>query len=332
MQKVSLRTIANELGVSTATVSLVLNGKNKKGRVSEATSKRILEKAAELNYMPNTLAKGLKIGRSKSIGLIIADISNVFFGTLALHIQKYAEKEGYIVIIANTNEKLGEMEKIIRFLNSHQVDGLIIVPTEESETLIKRLSDTKTPLVLVDRNYPSLDVSTVTINNYEISRIAVENLIQQGCRNIAFITYKEKHHHIDERERGYVEALKIANIFNKNNILRVRYDFLKNDIEKAISTLVKREPYIDGYFFATNSISTLSVKQLLKNNIDIYNDVKIMCFDENEAYYLLPHTIPYVKQPIEEMAKKSIKSIIAQIEKIDNQPKDYVIEAELIRE
>lgn len=332
MQKVSLRTIANELGVSTATVSLVLNGKNKKGRVSEATSKRILEKAAELNYMPNTLAKGLKIGRSKSIGLIIADISNVFFGTLALHIQKYAEKEGYIVIIANTNEKLEEMEKIIRFLNSHQVDGLIIVPTEESESLIKKLSDTKIPLVLVDRNYPNLDVTTVTINNYEISRIAAENLIQQGCQNIAFITYKEKHHHIDERERGYVEALKAENIFNKNNILQVRYDFLKNDIEKAISTLVKREPHIDGYFFATNSISTLSVKQLLKNNIDIFNDVKIMCFDENEAYYLLPHTIPYVKQPIEEMAKQSIKSIINQIEKIDDQPENYVIKAELIRE
>ena len=90
MEKVSLKVIANELGVSIATVSLVLNGKNKKGRVSEAVSQKILEKAAELNYVPNSLAKGLKMGHSKTIGLIVADISNVFFGTLALYVQNYS--------------------------------------------------------------------------------------------------------------------------------------------------------------------------------------------------------------------------------------------------
>lgn len=93
MEKVSLKVIAKELGVSAATVSLVLNGKNKNGRVSEEMSKKIIDKAAELHYIPNSLAKGLKMGHSKSIGLIVADISNVFFGTLALHIQNYARKK-----------------------------------------------------------------------------------------------------------------------------------------------------------------------------------------------------------------------------------------------
>lgn len=332
MEKVSLKFIANELGVSAATVSLVLNGKDKNGRVSKETSKKILDKAAELNYMPNSLAKGLKMGRSKTIGLIVADISNVFFGTLALHIQKYAEKEGYIVIIANTNEKVEEMEKMIRFLNSHQVDGLIIVATEDSENLIKNLIDKKFPIVMVDRTYPNLNVYSVSINNFEISYEAVNKLIDSGCKNIALITYKEKHYHIDERRRGYTEALKEANIFNKNNILEVRYDFLKNDIENAISLLLKSQPRIDGFFFATNSISTLSVKQLLKNNVDIYNDVLIMCFDENEAYQLLPHPLSYIKQPIEEMAKFSIKSLVDQIEKINEYPKNRIIQAKLILE
>ena len=91
--------IANELGVSIATVSLVLNGKDGNGRVSKATATRILDKAQELNYAPNNLAKSLKMGKSKTIGLIVADISNVFFGTLALHIQNYAQKKGYTIII-----------------------------------------------------------------------------------------------------------------------------------------------------------------------------------------------------------------------------------------
>lgn len=330
MEKVSLKIIANQLGVSIATVSLVLNGKNKNGRVSETTSQKILKKAAELNYTPNSLAKALKMGRSKTIGLIVADISNTFFGTLALHIQQYAEKEGYIVIIANTNEKLEEMKKMIRFLNSRQVDGLIIAATEDSEELIKKIIDSKIPLVLVDRNYPDLSVPSVTINNFEISRLAVKHLIKQGCKNIGFVTYKEKHYHIDERRRGYIEALKEENLFNKDNISEVRYDFLKTDIEKAISSFIKRKPRIDGFFFATNSISTLCVKQLLNNNIDIFNDVKITCFDENDAYYLLPHAIAYVKQPIEGMAKQSVKSIINQIEKIDTEIRSSVIKAELI--
>lgn len=330
MERVSLKVIANQLGVSAATVSLVLNGKNINGRVSEETSKKILDKAAELNYMPNSLAKGLKMGRSKTIGLILADISNVFFGTLALHIQKYAEKEGYIVIIANTNEKVEEMEKMIRFLNSHQVDGLVIVATEGSEYLIKNLIDKKFPIVLVDRTYPKLNVYSVSINNFDISYQSVNQLIDKGCKNIAFVTYKEKHHHIEERKRGYTEALKEANIFNEDNILEVRYDFLKNDIENAISHLLDKQPHIDGFFFATNSISTLSVKHLLKNNIDIYNDVKIICFDENEAYQLLPSPLAYIKQPVEEMAKFSIRLLIDQIEKLDEYPKISIINAELI--
>ena len=330
MEKVSLKVIANQLGVSTATVSLVLNGKNKKGRVSEQTSRKIMDKAAELNYMPNSLAKGLKMGRSKTIGLIIADISNVFFGTLALHIQRYAEKEGYIVIIGNTNEKPEEMEKMIRFLNSHQVDGLIIAATEDSEWLIKKLSDAKIPLVLVDRTYPDIHVHSVVINNFNISYLAVKQLIKKGCKNIALITYKEKHHHIDERKRGYTEALKNENLLNKESIFEVRYEFLKSDIENTISTLIHKKPRIDGFFFATNTISTLSVKQLLKNNIDIFNDIKIVCFDENEAYDLLPFPISYIRQPIEEMAKQSVESLIDQIDKKNKQYNKSIIAAELI--
>ena len=178
MKKISLKTIANELGVSSATVSLVLNGKDKNGRVSKELSKKILEKAAELNYIPNTLAKSLKVGKSNTIGLIIADISNIFFGTLALYIQNFAQQKGYTVIIGNTNENLNEMELVINFLSSRQVDGFIITPTEKSQDLLNKLTLNNIPLVLVDRTFPELNVNSVMINNYEISYKATEQLIK----------------------------------------------------------------------------------------------------------------------------------------------------------
>lgn len=155
----------------------MLNGKNKNGRVSDETAKKILAKAEELHYTPNSFAKGLKMGKSKTIGLIVADISNVFFGTLALYIQEYAEKEGYAVIIANTNEEEKKMERMVKLLNSRQVDGFIITPPEGSEEIIQDLIKYKMPLVLVDRTYPYLQVNSVLINNFEISYKSAKQLI-----------------------------------------------------------------------------------------------------------------------------------------------------------
>lgn len=306
--------IARELGVSAATVSLVLNGKNKNGRVSDEMSKKIVDKAAELNYVPNSLAKGLKMGRSKSIGLIVADISNVFFGTLALHIQNYAEKEGYTVIIGNTNEKLEEMEKMITFLNSRQVDGLIITPAEGSGELIHSIVEDKNPLVLVDRGFPELVVPSVLINNYEICYNSTKQLIKQGFNNIAFLTYKQDQFHTNERKRGFVEAMKDVGLFDSDNVKEVSYQSLEEDVDKAISQLLECEKKVDAIFFATNSISMAGVKSLLKRGVFIQKDIQVMCFDESDAINIFPFRIPFIKQPIEEMAKRALKMLIEQIE------------------
>jgi LacI family transcriptional regulator len=330
VKKVSLKVIAKELGVSAATVSLVLNGKNKNGRVSEEMSKKIIDKAAELNYIPNSLAKGLKMGHSKSIGLIVADISNVFFGTLALHIQNYAEKEGYTVIIGNTNEKLEEMEKMITFLNSRQVDGLIITPAERSEFLIELVMESKKPLVLVDRGFPDLDVPSVLINNYEVCYLSTKQLIEQGYKNPVFITYKQDQFHTNERKRGFMEAMEDTAHFDTDNVKEVSYHCLQDDMDKAIAQLLDSGKKVDTIFFATNTISMAGVKSLLKRGLLIQKDIQVMCFDETDAINLFPFRVPFIKQPIEEMAKKALELLIYQIENVEIESKKLFLEAELV--
>lgn len=330
MGKVSLKVIAQELGVSAATVSLVLNGKNKQGRVSAELSKKILDKAAELNYVPNSLAKGLKMGQSKSIGLIVSDISNVFFGTLALHVQNYAEKEGYTVIIANTNEKFEQMEKMIAFLNSRQVDGLIITPAEGSESLLETLLENKKPVVLVDRGFPDLDVPSVLINNYEICYQSTQKLIDGGIKNPAFVSYKQDQFHTNERERGFVDAAKVADLYDPNNVKKVSYKRLSKDMDHSISELLMSERKVDAIFFATNTISMAGVKSLLKHDVIIQKDIQVMCFDESDAIDLFPFPVPFIKQPIKEMAKRALELLIDQIEKNDANNQKLFLEAELI--
>ncbi len=333
MTKVSLKVLANEVGVSVATVSLVLSGKGKNGRVSKKTAQKIIDKANELNYVPNSLAKGLKMGQSETIGLIVADISNVFFGTLALHIQNYAEKHGYTVIIGNTNERVEEMAKMINLMNARQVDGLIITPTEGSDELVKHLIENNKPLVLIDRSFPELNADSVLINNFEISYTSTKQLIRQGCRNIAFVTYKQDHYHINERRRGFTEAMKDEGTYNAENIREVRYEFLRSDMEKAISYIISKKEKIDGVFFATNSLSLAGVKSLLEQHVAVQKDIQVMCFDESEAFYLLPISFPFIKQPIEEMGKRAITLLVNQIEnngKKETGVEHCVIKAELV--
>lgn len=330
MAKVSLKDIAQELGVSTATVSLVLNGKDKNGRVSAELSRKILDKAAELNYVPNSLAKGLKMGQSKSIGLIVADISNVFFGRLALHVQNYAEKQGYTVIIANTNENLEQMSKMITFLTSRQVDGLIITPAEGSELLVQRLLDTKKPLVLVDRGFPQLDAPSVLINNYDVCYRSTKQLIENGITNPGFISYKQNQFHTNERERGFIEAIKKAGLYHPDNIKKVSYQHLSDDMDKAIEELLQCKKKVDAIFFATNTISMAGVKSLLKHDIIIQKDIQVMCFDESDAIDLFPFRVPFIKQPIEEMAKKALDMLIDQIERTNSSKRTLFLEAELV--
>jgi len=330
VERVSLKVIAHELGVSAATVSLVLNGKNKNGRVSREVSEKIMAKAAELNYVPNSLAKGLKMGHSKSIGLIIADISNVFFGTLALHIQNFAEQMGYTVIIGNTNENPEEMLKMITFLNSRQVDGLIITPTEGGEFMVKALLEKEKPLVLVDRIYPDIHTASVMINNFEISYRSTRQLLNRGCNNPAFISYKQDQYHTNERKRGYLEAMQDAGHHVTDKIKEVSYQNLQEDMDGAIEELLQMSPKVDAIFFATNSISISGIRSLLKKGLLVQKDIQVMCFDESEAILLFPFRVPYVKQPIEEMGKQALELLIGQIERKEKPGQQIVLEAELI--
>ena len=133
LKKVSLKDIAEAAGVSTALVSFVLNGKKKEYRVGEETAKRILKIAQEMNYQPNIAAKSLRSGRTKTIGVVVSDISNPFFSQLARILEDEATKRGYTVLFGSSDEDTEKMDRVVSNLIIKGVDGLIIVPCENSE-------------------------------------------------------------------------------------------------------------------------------------------------------------------------------------------------------
>lgn len=318
--RTSIKDIAQELGVSNATVSLVLNGKEKEGRVGKEMAERIRQKAIEMNYEPNNLARSLRMGQSYTIGLIIADISNLFFANLAFHIQEQAEKYGYSVIITNTNENESKMKKMIQVLKSRQVDGFIIVPTDHGKEDISKLMESNIPIVLLDRYFPGLNVSHVVVDNYHASFKAANHLISNNCQRIGLVIYNNNLPHMLERKRGYIEALQKTSHYDPSLIKEISYTNIKEDVLLAVEELLNGEYPIDGIYFATNSISVIGIKHMIRQQINIPDDVKVICFDENDAFDLTHIPIPFVQQPIPEMGKTAVEILIKEIKKEMKEP------------
>ncbi|MDR1718715.1 MAG: LacI family transcriptional regulator [Dysgonamonadaceae bacterium] len=315
MTRVSLKDIAQEIGVSNATVSLVLNGKEKEGRVSKELAERIRKKAVAMNYHPNAMARALRMGSSNTIGLIVTDSSNQFFAKLAFRIEEYADSLGYSVIVANSNENDAKMERMIQELKNRQVDGFIIIPTENGQGSINNLVNSKVPVVLLDRYFEEINTHHVLIDNFKTSRSATEFLINQGCKRIGLIIYKSELPHMQERRNGFAEALKRNGMYVPAFIKEINYQTIEENIQKAIDDLLTRIDPVDGILFASNSIAIHSLKYLMKRNINIPSDMKVIGFDENDAFDLSREPIPFVQQPIAEMGKLSVDLIIKQIEK-----------------
>lgn len=330
MPRVSIKSIAKELGVSTTAVSLVLSGKEKEGRVGKDMAEKIRQKAKEMHYEPNNLARGLRMGCSQTIGLIVADISNLFFANLAFHIQEHAEKFGYSVIITNTNESDLKLEKMVNVLKSRQVDGFIIVPTEHGKPYVEDLVKRNIPTVLVDRYFPEINAGTVVVDNYHASVKAVKSLIEQGCKNIGLVIYKSQLLHMQERKRGYIDAVADCGFYNSDLIKEINYSLISNDVPIAIESLLLKENKVDGIFFATNTLSMLGIKQLMAMNLQIPEDLKVVCFDKSDAFDFTNIPIPYIRQPIPEMGKKAVELLFEQIKENAGDKRYVELQASLV--
>ncbi|WP_129714098.1 LacI family DNA-binding transcriptional regulator [Pedobacter sp. SYP-B3415] len=314
MKRVSIKDIAQAVGVSTALVSYVLNNKEKEARVGQKIAEVIRLKAKELGYQPNQIAKSLKTGRSQTIGLIVADISNPFFANIARTIEDEAKKYNYTVIFGSSDEAADKSQNLINILLERQVDGFIIAPTEGSEEQIRSLQEQHIPFVLIDRYFPEISTNFVVTNNYQASYHAVKHLARSGRRKIAMIAYKSGLVHMKEREKGYLDALADSGMESGQGLVKeISYNFIQQEVGEVMGQLMKDHPDIDAFFFGSNALSMGGLRFLNRNNYRIPDDVSVVCFDESEAFDLFYAPLTFVNQPLLEMGKEAIRILAGQI-------------------
>ncbi|NJK85289.1 MAG: LacI family transcriptional regulator [Bacteroidales bacterium] len=289
-RKVSLKDIANRVGVSTALVSFVLNGQGKEKRVGAEMMTKILETAREMNYQPNEIARSLRKGSTMTLGLIVADISNPFFGQLARVIEDEALRFGYTVIFGSSDESDVKSALLIDTFLNRQADGFIIVPAEGTENQVKNL---------IQKMF-RLSLSTVFFQAYPLTMscsITIRPLLKQFAilsikvtKEIGIFAYKNDMVHMQERILGYVDAMKSRQLEENIIIKEIGYGNIKLEVENAIYDLVVKKKLVDALYFVTNALSISGLYSLSNHGILVPQQLAIMGFDENEAYdFFIPH-------------------------------------------
>ncbi|MFR9602730.1 MAG: LacI family DNA-binding transcriptional regulator [Rikenellaceae bacterium] len=312
----SIKDIAQELGISSTTVSLVLTGKYHNGRISKAMVDKVLHTANKMNYHPNIIAKSLKSGSTKSVGLIVADITNPYFAQLVFVIQNYLLKFGYTTIIMNTNENVNQMENTITMLHDRRVDGFIIVPTFGGDRHIKNLIRQGYSLVLMDRFYPEIESCSVMSDNYLAIHNSVDRLVESNASGrIYYVSITNNMVQVSERLRGYREAMENRGLLREEDIYLVDYDSPQNQLELAIDNILTSATNNDTIIFAINRLSTIGAKILMSRGIEIGRDIKVVYFDKTNTFDLLPYPTPHITQPIEQIGTLSAKLLLQQLNK-----------------
>lgn len=329
MKKVRLEDIANKMGVSKTLVSMVLNGYGDKNGIKKETQERVIALTRELDYKPNQVARSLRLGKSNTIGLIVADISNAFYARMARNIEDECNKYGYNLIICSSDEKDAKEASLIRMLKDKQVDGLIISSTLVDNTEIMVMKNENFPFVLVDRYFPEIpDTNYVVIDNYKSSFKAVKYLIDMGHVNIAMLSISPSHlTSVKDRNKGYFDALKKGNI-NTDHYLHCQIPFenIEQSVEASVERLLRYEQKVTAILTVNQNIALATLKSLKKFNVKIPDDISLITFDDLPIFEIITPSVTTISQPLDIISKNAVSVLMDEINhKEKRKNKDQIV-------
>lgn len=328
-KKLSIRDIGKELGISITTVSFILNGKAKEKRISEALTEKVLKFVEEVNFKPNMMAQGLRTGKSKIICLMVEDISNnLLFAQVARLIEEEAHNKGYRIIYCSTDNKTEKAIELIRLFRDRSIDGYIITPPEGIENEIQSLINEEIPVVLIDRNLPKLKCNYVGIENLNSTCQAINHLIKNTFKNIAFVTIDSDQMQMADRLVGYEKAVTDAGLNTFVKKLNF-YDTAETNISE-IASFLSANKEIDAVFFSTNYIGVWGLQAIKSLKLNIPGDIAVVSFDDQDVFKFYNPSITVVAQPVPELSTHIIRLMLNALKENDTNIHEIILPAQLI--
>ena len=310
-KKFSIHDIARELEVSATTISFVLNGGAQSKKVSDPVTKKILDYVNNIGYKPNLVARSLRTGKSRIIGMLVEDISDPFFSSIGRIIEDNLYEHGYKIFHSSTDNNPVRSKDLLRIFRERQVDGYIIAPSPGIESEIQHILNDARPVILFDRFFPGLDTTNVIINNAGGTYDGTMHLIMNGFTSIAFVTLDSDQIQMSDRMKGYNLAMTENNLLSTiQKIKYIEYKTAPGKIAIRIKEFLTSNDSVDAILFATNYLAICGLQAIRELGLRVPYDIGVVGFDDNTHFSLFTPTITAVAQPVEEMSKKVIEQLM----------------------
>lgn len=297
--------LAQHLGVAVSTVSRVLSGNAEKYRISEQTVRRVQEAAEKFQVVPDPLGAGLRRGKLGMIGLLVPDITNPFFSTMARAIELRFRETGIAVQLCDSAEDTDTELLLLTKLLSRRLDGLILAPVGKvSDGLKKAISDSSMPIVLLDRLLPGIDAPSVSLNNRKAGALAAAHLLDAGHRCLGCLRGDPGAVSDRERIEGVQEVLRERG-FESDDLVIAGEGYTREESLAGAEKLLSASDRPDAIISLSGQgvLGVLEVSRRL--GLSIPSDFSLLAFDEQPWSALMQPPLTTIAQPIEAMAEKA---------------------------
>ena len=299
----TLKDVANRLNLSVSTVSRVVNGK---GYVKEETRQRVLACLEACNYVPNEVARSLQARETMTIGVVVPDLCETYFGRIIKEIDRVVAEAGYMLMVTDTGESRQQERRYLDSLYQKRVDALVLSSVDVDDPNVSRYYASGTPVVFLD-NLPHLegnDLHYVMVDNHQASSLAVQTLIDRGHRQIALIVGSQNEPTGYERKEGYCRAMEENGLTVDENLVAVG-NFKKDGGYRCMQKLLQnRSEHPFTAVYVTSEMMTIGALQAIREaNLIVGEDIVVIGFDVHDDLGLANPTIACVCQPEAEVGR-----------------------------
>ena len=315
----TIRDVAKLAGVAPITASRVISNS---GYASDEVRQRVNQAVDQLGYVPNFLARSLRSKRTRTLALVLTDITNPFWTTVARGVEDAASEEGYHVIFCNTDESASKQESYLEAMIQKQVDGILLVPARSKEDPIKFLHQQNVQVVLLDRRLPDIEVDVVRCDSKGGAYQLVQLLLKLGHRRIAILSGPSGVSSADDRVAGYQHALQEAGLETEDRLI-IYGEFSLESGYQMTHDLLAMTPRPTALFASNNFSAIGALKALHDAGVTVPEEMSVVGFDDLPAAIVVEPFLTVAFQPAYEMGRRATKRLL---ECLDGQVTDGIQE------
>lgn len=325
-KRITMADVARDAGVSQMTVSRVIN--NREG-TSATTRRRVLDTIERLGYRPSGIARGLATNRTKTLGLIVPDVSNPFFSSVARGVEHVAHTAGYNVFLCNTEEDPERELAVLESLEEKQVDGLVLCSSRLGEDALRDLVARQRAVVLVNRRLSGGPVRSALVDDEAGGRLAVEHLLRAGHRRIGFLAGPPASHSGRERAKGYQAVLTAAGYHTGSSLsLPCSPDVAGG--ARATRQFLAEHPDATALFCYNDLVAVGALQACAELGIRVPGEIAIIGHDDIMLAALVTPSLTTCRVPRYELGVEAVRLLLAQLQAQPGECDEIVLRAELV--